>query len=521
MIHKQQNGLGGLLARRARANPDREAYVDSLTGFRLTYAQLNQRCNRAAGALAEIGVKRCDRVAILMMNGHVFIETFVAIAKLGAIAVPLNWRLTPTELEFIIRDSGAKTLVFGSGFQASAISLYQEKNTHLQHWIEVSEAPEAGTAIVEFAKPYEALCATAKEYEPQVEIVDDDLLYIMYTSGTTGLPKGVVHTHGSSIWALLTIIMTTDMQATDRFLIALPMFHVGALTPVALSIYLGGTSVVMRSFDPVQAWQAIEKEKITTGILVPAMLNFMLQVGDLSRFDYRSVRWMMSGASPVPVSLIRKYMELGIEIHQIYGLTESCGPACLVTGENAILKIGSTGKAFFHTDVKIVDADGGDCPPGDPGEVLVSGPHVMKEYWNNPQATAKTIVDGWLHTGDMAVQDEEGFVYIKDRLKDMVISGGENIYPAEIENVLLTHPDIRDAAVIGQPSERWGESPFAVIVAGRESLSEAEVLDFCVDKLASFKHPKGVAFVSELPRNPSGKVLKRLLRKQFPGPASI
>ena len=249
------------------------------------------------------------------------------------------------------------------------------------------------------------------------------------------------------------------------------------------------------------------------------MLNFMLQVPDRDRFDTSTLRWCMSGAAPVPVSLIRSYADIGIEIHQVYGLTETCGPACLIDAENAIAKAGSTGRAFFHTDVRIVDEDGNDCPPGSAGEVLVKGPHIMREYWNRPDATAEAIKDGWLHTGDVAIMDEEGFVYIQDRIKDMIISGGENIYPAEVENALQAHPGIVEAAVIGQPSERWGESPFAIVVRSDASLDEAAVLQWASQHLARYKLPRGVAFVDEIPRNPSGKILKRLLRDEFPGPA--
>ncbi len=220
-----------------------------------------------------------------------------------------------------------------------------------------------------------------------------------------------------------------------------------------------------------------------------------------------------------PVALTEQYVQMGISILQVYGLTESCGPACLMDSENALRKPDSTGKAFFHTDVRVVDAHGNDCAPGEAGEVVVRGKHIMREYWNRPDATTETIVDGWLHTGDVAVMDEEGFVSIQDRIKDMIISGGENVYPAEIEGVLISHPKISEAAVIGQPSERWGESPLAIVVKADPDLDVAEVMEFCRGKLAGYKQPKGVEFVDEIPRNPSGKILKRILREQFPGPA--
>jgi len=287
-------------------------------------------------------------------------------------------------------------------------------------------------------------------------------------------------------------------------------------------VYQGVTSVVMREFDATRAWQLIEEEKINNSLLVPAMLNFMIQLPDLDRFDYSSIRWIQSGASPLPVNLIEAYDEINIPVHQIYGLTETCGPACVIDADNAIKKIGSTGVPFFHTQVRIVNEEGLDCAPKEQGEVLVSGNHIMTEYWNRPEATRDTLVDGWLKTGDVASMDEDGFIYIQDRIKDMIISGGENVYPAEIENVILGHPSVAEVAVIGQTSERWGESPFAVVVTkGNEALTESDILQFCDGKLARFKLPKGAVFTDTIPRNPSGKVLKRVLREQHPGPARV
>lgn len=510
--------IGDLLARRAFLNGSREAYVDGNAGLRLTFRELNGRCNRMANALMGAGIRPGDRIALLMMNGAEFIETYFAIAKIGGIIVPLNWRLVPDELEFILKDSGARMLVFGEAFIDTATELFcRGDRTDVKEWIQTA----AGRGETQFARDYVSFRDAAVDSEPRLRGKDDDLLYIMYTSGTTGLPKGVVHTHSTTFWAMMTFTVTSDLRDGDTYLAALPMFHVGALTPITLNVYRGVTSVVMREFDAAHAWELIAEEKIQTGLLVPAMLNFMAQVPDLSRFDHSSLRWIQSGAAPLPVNLIQTYQDLGIEIHQIYGLTETCGPACVINAENAVAKIGSTGRAFFHTDVRVVDTEGVECPPNEQGEVWVRGPHIMKEYWNRPEATRDTLVDGWLRTGDVAIMDEEGFVYIQDRIKDMIISGGENVYPAEVENVMLAHPEISEVAVIGQPSDRWGESPLAVVVRKNDMLTEADVLKFCDGKLARFKLPKGVVFVDEIPRNPSGKVLKRLLREQFPGPAAV
>ena len=512
-----RNNIGGWMAKRALLTPEREAYVDSDAGLRLTFDDMNAHCNRLANAFLAAGITPGERVALLLMNCAEFLETFFALAKIGAVTVPLNWRLVPDELEFILSDSGSTRLIFGREFLDNAAELQgRGDRTDVRRWLQVVSGEEA---VAPFAENFADFRDAAPDHEPVFGGADDDMLYIMYTSGTTGLPKGVVHTHRTSMWGCLTIAATIYYREADRFLSPLPMFHVGALTPLAVNVYRGVTSIVMRGFDPLRAWELIETERVTIGLAVPAMLNFMLQVPGRDRFDHSALRWCMSGAAPVPESLIQAYADSGIEIHQVYGLTESCGPACLIDPENALKKIGSTGKAFFHTDVKIVDADGSQCPPGTPGEILVRGDHIMREYWNQPEATAQTIVDGWLHTGDVAHMDAEGFVYIEDRIKDMIISGGENVYPAEIEKVLEAHPRILEAGVIGQPSKTWGESPCAVIVKRDDALTEADVMDFCQGRLARFKQPKEVVFVDELPRNPSGKILKRILRERFPGPA--
>lgn len=511
-----QNNIGLFLTKRALLSPNHEAYVDSSTGLRLTFTELNARANRLANAFVDAGVNKGERVGLLLMNSPEFMEAYFALAKIGAVVVPLNWRLVPDELEFILKDSGTTRLIFGEDFMDTVAELNSRgEKTDIRQWLQVEEAQE----VAFFAQSYQAFRDGATAAEPALGAAGHDILYIMYTSGTTGLPKGVVHSHETSVWGCITINATAFFHENDRYLAMLPMFHVGALTPLTLNVYRGATSVVMRTFDPVRAWELIRDERITSGLAVPAMLNFMLQVGDLARFDFSRLRWVMAGAAPVPVSLIETYAEMGIEIHQIYGLTESCGPACLIDADNALTKVGSTGKAFFHTDIKLVNEAGNECAPGEAGEVLVSGAHVMVEYWNRPDATAEAIVDGWLHTGDVAVMDDDGFVFIQDRIKDMIISGGENVYPAEIEEVLAAHPGISEAAVIGQPSEKWGESPFAIVVKGDDTLTEAEVLDFCRGKLAGYKQPKGATFIDVIPRNPSGKILKRVLREQFPGSA--
>ncbi|MCR9105361.1 MAG: long-chain-fatty-acid--CoA ligase [Gammaproteobacteria bacterium] len=507
--------IGDLLTTRTFLNPNKEALYDDYAGLRMTYRDLNERANRCGNGLFDLGLRRGDRVALLAQNGHQFAENFFGPTKIGMVMMPLNWRLTAQELAFILKDGGATAIVFDAEFAPviDEIRGMGAAGSDLEHFICIGEnAPD-------YATSYEAMLQASSTEEPTEKAGPDDNLFIMYTSGTTGHPKGVVHTHTTVMWGLLTFNATADTHFSDRYLLMMPMFHVGALTPLISSTYLGTTLVLLRSFDPVHTWKTIEAERITTTLAVPAMLNFMLQVPDYEKYDWSSVRYVASGAAPVPPSLIKTYMEMGIQINQIYGMTETCGPACMIGPDDAVSKIGSTGKAFFHTGVRIVDSQGNDQPPGEPGEVLVKGPHIMKEYWNRPEATAEAIVDGWLYTGDIATWDEDKFVTIQDRMKDMIISGGENIYPAEVENILLQHPEISDVAVIGQPSARWGESPVAVIVSENPELSIADITQHCEGKLARFKIPKGIERIDIIPRNPSGKILKRILRDEFPGPA--
>lgn len=513
-----KNNLGLFLSKRAFLSPNLEAYIEGDGSFRLTYRELNESCNRLANAFITAGVEKGERVGLLLMNSREFMEAYYALAKIGAVVVPLNWRLVADELEFILKDSGTKRLIFGDEFVETVAELNSRGDkTDITQWLQV----EGDEDVAFFAESYQQFRDAGTSDEPESIGADDDMLYIMYTSGTTGLPKGVVHTHTSAIWAAITIGATADYHSGDRYLACLPMFHVGALTPLASNVWAGVSNIVMRSFDPNRAWQLIQDEKITIGLAVPAMLNFMMQV-PYDQYDYSTLRWVMTGAAPVPPALTKQYHDLGVGLLQVYGLTETCGPTCLMDPENALLKPESTGRAFFHTEVRVVDDDGNDCVPNEAGEVWVRGAHIMREYWNRPDATAETIVDGgWLRTGDVATMDEDGFVAIQDRIKDMIISGGENVYPAEIENVLQGHESILEAAVIGQQSEKWGESPLAIVVRSDDRLTEADVLNYCQGKLARFKQPQMVVFVDEIPRNPSGKILKRVLRDQYPDAAPV
>ncbi|WP_448212687.1 o-succinylbenzoate--CoA ligase [Colwellia sp. MEBiC06753] len=501
--------LGNILAQRAAIEPATFAFKVLDTGESLTFAQYDQKTNQIARVFSKQGIKKGDRVALLMVNSAEFMQCFFACAKLGAIGVPINLRLVSEEIKYILQDSGAKTLVYSPELSQVVSELYQdtEINAQLEQVLcSVSQCTDS------FAQSLLLLRDEQSVDEFEIQGWDDDLCMIMYTSGTTGHPKGVMHSHKNFVWALISMSATMETKKNDRFYSSMPMFHIAALMPVLLGVYEGYALIVEKQFDPSRTWQRIEQERISTTLMAPVMLNFMLQVPEKDSCDISSLQWIMSGAAPVPVSMIAAYQEMGIAVHQVYGMTENLGPACVITGENATERKGSCGKAFMHTEVRVVDANGNDVKSGESGEVVFRGENIMSGYWQQPEATKESIRDGWLHTGDGAKIDAEGYIYIADRLKDMIISGGENVYPAEIENLLIKHSVIKEAAVVGKPDEKWGEVPVAFVVKTDDSLTENDVLGSLIGHLAKYKIPTKCIFIDAIPRNAAGKVLKKDLR---------
>jgi len=502
--------VGLFLTKRARLEPEKTALV--FEGESFSYREFNERSNRWAHAFLDMGVRKGERVGLLLVNRPEFLEAFFGLSKIGAVGVPLNWRLAPPEIEYICKDSGLKGLIYEDGFTEAVEAIRPA--------LKLKEYVCVGQKTPSWAKGAEFI-AQHPETEPQIAGGGDEPAMIMYTSGTTGRPKGAVLTHSNLFWASTAILVTLDFRPDDRVLVVLPLFHIGAFIFSVVDVHKGCTTVLMRAFEPLKMLETIQKERIDAFLAVPTMLQFMTQVPDFAQY-LSGVRWLLSGAAPVPVPLIQTYMDHGVKIQQVYGLTETSGPAAVIGSEKALEKAGSTGLPFFHNEIRVVDERGRDASPGQVGEVLVRGPHVMKEYWKNPEATAETIKEGWLHTGDLGRLDEEGYLYIVDRVKDMIISGGENVYPAEVENVLYAHPAVAEVAVIGQPDEQWGEMVCAVVRAKEDAaLTAEELISFCEGKLGRYKIPKRVILTDEpLPRNPAGKVLKRVLRGQFSGGAS-
>ena len=501
--------LGQQLSQRAGLSPELEAYVEPATDTRMTYAQLDALVNRCCGAIATLGLQPGDRAALLMQNCVEFMALFYAAAKLGIVVVPLNTRLTPGELSFILSDSGSKALFYGAECAelAAGIKTGEDYPLGIETWVQVHEGAGDDHSL-------DALLDQAPEAAPDPVGGGQDNLFIMYTSGTTGLPKGVVHTHETISWAALSWVTTMDVRYQDRSLLPLPMFHVAALTSLVSTSIGGGTIVSMPNFDPMTVWSLIREERVTTGGSVPAILNFMRQVPDFATFESEHFRCFVTGAAPMPRALIEIYNEKNMQVVQGYGLTETGGGGSFLLNEYALSKIGSAGAPVMFAEIRVRDAEGNITRRGT-GEVVIKAPFIMKEYWNRPEATAESFDRGWFRTGDIAEIDEDGFIFIKDRIKDMIISGGENIYPAEIENVIISHPAVSEVAVIGLPDEEWGEVVCAVVVGNEAETSEEALIAHCDEKLSRFKLPKKVVFIETIPRNPAGKVLKRVLREQF------
>ena len=502
--------IGSMLKQRSIVSTHLEAYVEPSTNVRASYSDLNAHANKCAHVMSGLGVKQGDRVALLMNNSIEFVALFYGAAKLGLIVVPLNTRLTASELTFILSDSGTNILFYDAVFAetVASIKISEEHPLTIGSYVQTtSKGPGDEDSL-------DSLLVERSDAEPEVHGGDDDNLFIMYTSGTTGLPKGVVHSHESIMWAGLCWSSTVDSRYRDRLLLPLPMFHVAALTGVLFCAVRGVTLVSMPDFDPSGFWKLIVEEKINVAASVPAILNFMRQVPEFEELDAPDFRFFITGAAPMPETLTRLYNEKNMEVIQGYALTESGGGGCMLMNEDALRKIGSAGKATMFTELCIRDAEGKRSSVGT-GEILLRGPHMMKEYWNRPDATDEAYDDGWFCTGDIAEIDDEGFITIKDRIKDMIISGGENIYPAEVENVILAHPAVTEVAVIGLPDEKWGEMTLAVIVKGEGEVDAEGILAFCEDKLSRYKLPRKVEFIDSIPRNPSGKILKRILREQY------
>lgn len=500
------------IARHAQMISDRTAL--RFLGDSITWSTLDARVEKLADALARRGVSFGDRVLILMLNRPEYLEIVLATNALGAIAVPVNFRLTPPEVAYLVNDSGSKVIV-AEGPLAPLAGAARAVSEGIDISITVG-APAEGDSL-----NYEDLISEAGEPHAFVDIPDDTPALIMYTSGTTGRPKGSVLSHSNLSSQALTCIRAFHLFNADSIgFCASPMFHIAALGSIAPSLQLGTTTVIhpVGAFDPGQLLDILEAEKVTSLFLVPVQWQAVcaVQKAQPRALSLKNISW---GAAPSSDTILRAMAETFPDAFNVavFGQTEMSPITCVLDGEDAIRKLGSVGRVIPTISARVVDENMDDVAPGEIGEIVYRGPTMMSEYWNNPTATADAFHGGWFHSGDLVRVDDEGFVYVVDRKKDMIISGGENIYCAEVENVLYEHELIVEAAVVGRPDAKWGEVPVAIVAMAPGSavdLTIEELSSFLNDRLARYKHPKDIVVVEALPRNASGKVVKGELREK-------
>ncbi|MEV4314232.1 long-chain fatty acid--CoA ligase [Actinocrispum sp. NPDC049592] len=487
-------GLGSWPARRARTAPDRVAMI--FENHQTTYGEVAERTTRLAHQLRAAGVEPGERVAYLGPNHPSFAETMFATHLLGGIFVPLNFRLAAPEIQYMLEDSGALILIYAPSCADVAAEL-------------------SGVKTVALQTEYEPWLAEGADTPIDIPVARDEVALILYTSGTTGRPKGAMLTHANQIWNSYNVLVAVDVRADEVTLVAAPLFHVAALGMTLLPTFLkGGCSVITPTWDVDMCFDLIESRRITWIFGVTTMFASLSQSPRWATADLSSLRLLMSGGAPIPESLIGTYQQRGITFCQGYGLTETSPGATFLSAAESVRKAGSAGVAMFFEDTKVVRPDGTGVDVDEPGEVLIKGPNVTPGYWRNEVATQNAFTDGWLHSGDVARLDEEGYLYIVDRVKDMYISGGENVYPAEVENVIHAHPAVAEAAVIGVPDEKWGEVGRAFVVCRPgAALVPQEFQEFLRSRLAKYKVPVHIDLVDSLPRTGSGKVQKAKLRR--------
>lgn len=511
--------IGCLIRKRANLSAAKTAIV--FEDQAVTYKELNDRVNRTAHLLLEKGIAKGDRVAVVLANCVEFLEVYFACAKLGVILVPLNWRLVGRELEYQLNDCSARMLVFHDSFLSAVQSIQERVAVERDKFIIVEDMdPARGSGTrpqcPSWTEDYGELVRhqSTDEPIPSKPVCFDDPLAIVYTSGVTGNPKGALLTHQQTYFKNFQVAVYTETRPGDVFLAQMPLFHSGGLFIVATPALCVGITIVMRrGFDPRQFARDIERYHATTVLALTSMWRMILESGELDRTDVSSVRCVLGGGERTPLTLLEELAKRGLRVQQGFGQTEN-SLMLLLPKEDIQDKAGSIGKPGFFTDVWVTGANGEKAAPQVIGEIVAKGPTVMSGYWNMPEATAQAIVDGVLHTGDLGYVDEEGYLYIVDRAKDMYRSGGENVYPAEVEKILAGHPKISNVAIIGVPDEKWGETGMAFVVpAAGQGITEGEVHEYLKGKVASFKHPKHIKFMDALPMTATMKIKKAELKE--------
>ena len=500
--------IGSLLSQSARKFP--KLLAIECEGRSYSYRGFNEEVNRLAHGLLLQGVNKGDKLALMMKNSDYFVFTFFAAAKIGTVAVPVNFRLTAIEVQYILEQSDAAIVVCDKEFEQ--VIAEAKMGTGVRMVITVGEPETVGFYS------YEKII-TEHTNEPEIEISEKDDVEILYTSGTTGRPKGALFDHSQIFKVGISVTINMGIRMHERILHLAPLFHSAQLNLFLISgVALGATHIIHRDFHPVKTLQAIQEYKITHLFAVPAMYNFLLQVPNAADYDLTSIKRVGYGAAPMAPELVKKSMKLfkTDQFYNLCGLTEAGPGGILLDPEGHRQHLGKGGKPIFMTETRVVNEEGKDVLPGVIGEFIVRSPMVMKEYYKKPEETKSTLKGGWLYTGDLATIDEEGYITLVDRKKDMIISGGENVYSVEVEGVLYEHPAVLEAAIIGLPDEVWGEAVCAVIVLKEGAvIDEQELRNFCRKKLAGYKVPRRIFIEDQLPRNASGKILKYQLRKKM------
>ncbi|MFX1508746.1 MAG: long-chain fatty acid--CoA ligase [Promethearchaeota archaeon] len=504
--------IGDWLGRRALLSSDREALLDTTTNRRYSYSELNERGNQLAHLLAkECDIGKGDRVAFLLNNRLECIDAFAACGKLGAILVPLNARLAPIEHQEYLTNIAPTTLIYEGAFD-STIEVFHSNTPTLTHLLAVDKS-----RLTQSQSYYTLLKKQARTSPPRPTIRFEDPAFILPTGGTTGLPKGAVLSHRHIFWNAINTVVCWGLGPTDICPIIFPLFHTGGWNVLLIPLFHVGARVLLwQKFDAVDTLRRIEQERCTIIIGVPTMYHMMINSPEFEKTDFSSVRFWLSGGAPCPLSIMEAFWARAQEFAMGYGLTEVGPNNFYMPPGTSKEKPTSVGLPFFHNEVRVVNDALEDVKPGDVGELLLRGPHAFSGYWNNPQATQDVIEpNGWIHTGDLVRQDEDGFFYIAGRKKAMYISGGENVFPIEIERVLDEHPAVDQTAVVGVPDEKWGEVGCAFVVLEKNAeVTEMELFEFMRSKLARYKVPKTIIFLPELPQTSAGKIDKRKLEQE-------